>query len=74
MGRILLQDFWEVPMRVLNATCHDQKFMKGFPLAHCEQVTLVIPPGVEEPHVCVTTQKLQDVIAETRPNLSDAES
>jgi hypothetical protein len=61
-------------MRVLNATCHNQKLMKEFPLAHCEPVTLVTPPYVEQPHVRVTTRKLQDVIAETRPDLSDIES
>jgi hypothetical protein len=49
--RTLARDLWEVPMRVLNATCHDQKPMKGFPLAYCEPLALVTPPGVEQSQV-----------------------
>jgi hypothetical protein len=32
IARTLVQDHHEVPMRVLNATCHDQKLTKGFPV------------------------------------------
>jgi hypothetical protein len=48
--------------------------MKSCPLAHYELVTLVTSPDVEQPKVKDTTLKLQNVIAATRPNLSDAES
>jgi hypothetical protein len=60
-------------MRVPNATRHDQKLTKGSPLAHCEPVTLVAPPDIEQPHVQDTTPKLQDVITAARPNLNDTE-
>jgi hypothetical protein len=48
--------------------------MKGFPLAHCEPVTLVTPPDAEKPWVQSNTPKLPDVIAAARPNQSDTES
>jgi hypothetical protein len=74
IARTLVQNCCEISMRVLNATCLDQKLTKRYPLAHCEPVTLVIPPDVELPQVRDTTLKLQDVIAATKPNLSGAES
>jgi hypothetical protein len=43
------------------------------PLEHFEPVTLVTPPGVEQPQAQNTTPKLQDVIAAVRPNPSAAE-
>jgi hypothetical protein len=61
-------------MRVLNATHRDQNFMKGSVLAHCEPVTVVTPPDVEQKQVQDITSKLQDVMAAARPNLSNAES
>jgi hypothetical protein len=48
--------------------------MKRSPLAHCEPVTLVTPPDVEQSQVRDTAPKLQNVIAAARPYLSDAES
>jgi hypothetical protein len=44
------------------------------PPAHCEPVTMVTSPDVEQPHVQDTTPKLQGVIAAARQNMSDAES
>jgi hypothetical protein len=64
----------DVPVRILIATRRYQKFTKGSLLAHCEPVTLVTSPDVEQPQVRDTTPKLQDVIAAIRPNLSDAGS
>jgi hypothetical protein len=49
IGRTLVQDGQEVPMRVFNATHRDQKLTRGPPLAHCEPVTLVTPPNLEQP-------------------------
>jgi hypothetical protein len=43
-------------------------------LAHCEPVMLVTAPNVEQPQVQDTAPKLQDVVAASRQNLSDAES
>jgi hypothetical protein len=48
IARTLVQDSWEVPVRVLNSTHRDQKLTKGSPLAHCEPVTLVTPTNVEQ--------------------------
>jgi hypothetical protein len=42
--RTLDQDRREVPVKVLNATCRDQKLTRGCPLVHCEPVTLVTAP------------------------------
>jgi hypothetical protein len=54
---------------VLNATRRDRKLTKESP-GHCEPVTLVTPPDVENPHVRDTTAKLEDVIIAPRANLS----
>jgi hypothetical protein len=60
-------------MRVLIANRREQKLTKGYPLAHCEPITLVIPPNVEQPQVQDTTPKFQDEMAAARPDFSDAE-
>jgi hypothetical protein len=70
----LVKDRLEVPMRALNATCSEQKLMKGPPVAHCEPVTLATLCDVKQPQVQDITLKLQNVIAGIKPNLSDAES
>jgi hypothetical protein len=74
IARTLIRQRWELPMRVLNATCDDQKLTIGSTLAHCRQVTLVTPTDVEQPQVQDTALKLQDVIVAAKPNLLDAES
>jgi hypothetical protein len=71
IARTLVQDCWEVPVRVLNATHHNQKLTKGSPLVHCKPVILVTPPDAEQSQVQDTIQKLQDVTAGARQNLSD---
>jgi hypothetical protein len=43
IARTLVQDHWEVPVRVLNAMYRKQKLMRGSPLACCEPVTMVTP-------------------------------
>jgi hypothetical protein len=48
IARTLVQDRREVPVRVMNATHHDQKLTRGSPLAHCEPITLVTPPNLEQ--------------------------
>jgi hypothetical protein len=58
IAKTLVRDQQEVPVKVLNATCCDQKVTKGCLVAHCEPVTLVTLPDVEQPHVCDTTPKL----------------
>jgi hypothetical protein len=48
IARTLVQDRREVPVRVLHTTTHrDQKITRGSPLAHCEPVTIVIPPDLD---------------------------
>jgi hypothetical protein len=74
IARTLARDRCEVRVRVLSATLHDQKFMKGSPMVHCEPGMLVTPPTVEQSHVRDTTPKLQDVVAAARQNLNDTES
>jgi hypothetical protein len=69
IARTLVRVHREIPVRVLNATRRDQKLMEGSSMAHCEPVTLMTPPDVEQP-----IPKLQNVIAAAKPNLSDAES
>jgi hypothetical protein len=61
-------------MRVLNATRRDQKLTKGFPLAHCEAVTLVAPPDVGQRQVKDSIPRLQDVMAAAWPNLNNTQS
>jgi hypothetical protein len=73
IARTVVRDRREVPVRVLNATRSKQKLTKGSPLAHCEPVTLVTPPDVEEAQVRNTIPKLQNVIEAAKANLSDAE-
>jgi hypothetical protein len=63
VARTLVRDRRVVPVRVLNATRRDQKLAKGFPLAHCEAVTLVTPPDVGQRQVKDSTPKLKDVMA-----------
>jgi hypothetical protein len=41
IARTLVKDRQKVPMRVLNATCCDQKLTRGSPLVQYEPVTLV---------------------------------
>jgi hypothetical protein len=43
IDRTLVQDRQEEPVTVLNATHPDQVLTRGFPMAHCEPVTLVTP-------------------------------
>jgi hypothetical protein len=47
--RSLVQVCWEVPVRVLNASHRNQKLTRRYLLAHCEPVTLVTPPNLEQP-------------------------
>jgi hypothetical protein len=51
IARTLVRDCREVPVRVLNVACGNQKLMKGCPLVHCEPVVLVTPPDWEQPQV-----------------------
>jgi hypothetical protein len=51
-----------------------QESHESMPLAHCEAVTLVTPPNVEQPQIQRTTPKFQDMIAAAKPDVSDAES
>jgi hypothetical protein len=71
IARTFVQDFWEVPVRVLSATCHDQELIKGSPVVHCEPVTLVTPRNFEQPCAQDTTPVLQDVIAAARPEFEE---
>jgi hypothetical protein len=49
IARTFVQDPREAPVRVLNATHQEQRFMRGSPLACCEPATMVTPPYVEQP-------------------------
>jgi hypothetical protein len=73
IARTLVQDSQEVSGRVMNATHCDQKLTKGSPLAHCESVTLVTPPDLDQPQARDSSSKLQDIIATARPHLSNRE-
>jgi hypothetical protein len=73
IARTLARKRWRVSVRVLNASCRDT-LRKEYPPAHCEPVTLVTSPDVEQPQVSDTTPKLQEANAAARPNPSDAES
>jgi hypothetical protein len=73
IARTLVQDQREVPVRVLNATLHDQRLAKGFPVARCEPVALVTQPDAAAPQDQETSQNLQDMIVAARPNLRDEE-
>jgi hypothetical protein len=70
LDRTMVRDHREVQVRVLNVTRHDQRLTKGSRLVHCERVTLVTPPDVEQPQVRDTTLKLQGVIAAARTSLT----
>jgi hypothetical protein len=72
-ARTLVQDRQEVPVRVVNAAHWDQKLTRGSPLAHCEPVTLVIPPDMGEPQARDLSSKLQDITEAARPHLSNRE-
>jgi hypothetical protein len=58
MARILIRDCREVAVRFLNATRRDRKLTKGSPMAHCEPVTLMTLPDLEQPQVRDTTSQL----------------
>jgi hypothetical protein len=69
----LVQDRREVPVRVLDATHRDQKLTNRSPLAHCETVTLVTSPDLEQPQARDPSSKLQDIPDAARPPLSNGE-
>jgi hypothetical protein len=73
-ARTLFQDCREVSVRVLNSNRRDQKFKNESRIVHCEPVTMVAPPNVEQPQVQDSALKFQDMIARARPNVSDDES
>jgi hypothetical protein len=56
-NKTLVRKCRELPVRVLNSNRHDQKLKDGSPVAHCEPVTLVAPPDVEQPQVQDTAPK-----------------
>jgi hypothetical protein len=60
-------------VRILNATHLDQKLTRGSPLPHCEPVTLVTIPDLEQPQARELSSKLQDVTEAARPHLSHGE-
>lgn len=51
IARTLVQERREVPVKILNATHRDRKFTRASLLEHCEPVTLVNPPHLEQPQV-----------------------
>jgi hypothetical protein len=71
--RTLFLNLLEMPVRILNTTCHYKTPMKGCPLAHCWPVTLVAPLYVLELRTQGTLPKLQDVISTARANLNNEE-
>jgi hypothetical protein len=71
IARTLVQDHWEMPVRVFNATHRDQKLTRGSPLAHCEPVILMIAPDLEQLQVQEPSLKLQDMTKAARPHLSN---
>ncbi|XP_023701466.1 uncharacterized protein LOC111861267 [Cryptotermes secundus] len=73
VARTLVQDCQEVPVRVMNVTHKDQKLGRGSPLAHCEPVTLVALPEMEQPPAPGLTPKLADVTTAAKPHLSPGE-
>jgi hypothetical protein len=73
MARTLVRDQREVPVRVLNATLHDQKLAKKFPVAHCEPVALVTQRDAVVLQDQDSSPNLQDIIVAARPNLGDRE-
>jgi hypothetical protein len=60
IDRTQSRDRLEVPVRVLNATCRDQKLTKGSPMAHCEPAMLVTPPEAEQPQNQNSTPNLEE--------------
>jgi hypothetical protein len=72
IARTLVQDR-EVPVRLLNATLHDQKLAKGFPIVHCEPVVLVTQHDGVALQDQDNSPNLQDMIVAARPNLGDGE-
>jgi hypothetical protein len=71
IARTLVQDRQEVPVRVLNATHRDQKLRSGFPLAHCEPVTLMTPTNMGQPQAQISISKLDGTIAADKPHLTN---
>jgi hypothetical protein len=57
----------------MNATHRDQKLKRGSPLAHCEPVTLVTSPDVEQSRASDTKPKLLGVTTAARPHLNTTE-
>jgi hypothetical protein len=58
-------------VRILNTTHRDQKLTRGSPLAHCEPVTMVTPPGGEQPQTQDLGSKLEDTVTAARPHLTN---
>jgi hypothetical protein len=69
----LVQDRQELPVRVMDATHTDQKLKRGSHLAHCEPVTLVTSPDVEQPQASDIKPKLLGVTTAARPHLNTTE-
>jgi hypothetical protein len=60
--RTLDQDCQEVPERTFNITNRDQKLTRGFPLANCEPVLMVTPPGGGQPQTQDLGSKLEESV------------
>jgi hypothetical protein len=73
VARALVQDHQVVPVRVLNATHRYQKLTRGSPLAHCEPVTLVTPPGMGQCQTQGPGAKVKEVVTAAKSNLTDGE-
>jgi hypothetical protein len=67
----LIQYRQEVPVRVLNATHHDQKLTRRSPLAQCEPGTLVTERDLELQLDQESSSKLQNVTETEKPHLSN---
>jgi hypothetical protein len=60
-------------VRVLNTTRRNQKLTKISSLAHCELVTLVTLPEVEQPQAQDSSPKFPNMLAAARSYLSNGE-
>jgi hypothetical protein len=73
IARTLVKEHQNVPMRVLNATHHEQKLTRGSVIVQCEPVTLITTPNFEQLRSRDSTSKMQDISEAARPHLSNKE-
>jgi hypothetical protein len=73
IARTLVREQLEVPVRVLNATLHDHKLARRFPITRCEPIALVTQHDAAAPQDQDNSPNLQDMIVAARPNLGDGE-